>query len=244
MTWSRRRERWAAERANPAIERAPERRQRFSTISDVAVSRLYGPWSWTDETPAGGAAGGGGPTAVDHLGQPLRRDPGRWDDFDPLRDVGFPGEPPFTRGIHKTGYREQPWTIRMFSGFGSVEETNQRYKDLLNAGNNGLTIASTCPPCWATTMTTPRAEGEFGSCGVAGLARSPTWRSCSRAARSTGHHVDDDQQPARRSGPCSRGRGKRGIPRAKLAGTLQNDILKEFIAEKEYIFPPRAPCGW
>ena len=137
VTWSRRRERWAAERANPAIERAPERRQRFSTISDVAVSRLYGPWSWTDETPTGEAPGGGGPTAVDHLGEPLRRERGRWGDFDPLRDVGFPGEPPFTRGIHPTGYRARLWTMRMFAGFGSAEDTNARFQQLLDAGQTG-----------------------------------------------------------------------------------------------------------
>src|SRR3954451_9385631 len=117
MTWQRRREKWAAERLRSAIERAPERRRRFSTVSDVDVDRLYGPWSWTSD--GGGPTGGGAPTAVDHLGEPLRRDPGRWDDFDPLRDVGLPGESPFTRGIHPTGYRSRLWTMRMFAGFGN-----------------------------------------------------------------------------------------------------------------------------
>src|SRR5207253_8268264 len=101
MTWQRRRDKWASERAKSALDGAPERRRRFSTISDVEVDRLYGPWSWSPESGAedeshaenGGSGdegrGGGGPTAVDHRGDPLRRQPGRWDEFDPLRDIGF-----------------------------------------------------------------------------------------------------------------------------------------------------------
>src|SRR5439155_10153556 len=101
---------WQDGRLRPALERAPERQTRFSTISDVDVARLYGPWSWTTPPGSDEGRGGGGPTAGDHLGQPLRKDPGRWDEFDPLRDIGFPGEPPFTRGIHPTGYRGRLWT--------------------------------------------------------------------------------------------------------------------------------------
>ena len=111
MTWSARRRAWEAKRLGPALDRAPERRTRFSTISDTEVERLYGPWSWA---PGGGngsgdsePTGGGGPTAVDQRGERLRPEPGRWDDFDPLRDVGLPGEPPFTRGIHPSGYRSR-----------------------------------------------------------------------------------------------------------------------------------------
>ena len=89
--------------------------------------------------------GGGGPTAVDHLGEPLRRSPGRWDDFDPLRDIGFPGEAPYTRGIHPTGYRSRLWTMRMFAGFGAAEDTNARFKALLDAGQTGLSIAYDMP---------------------------------------------------------------------------------------------------
>src|SRR5947207_854615 len=126
--WSRRRRDWEEQRLNAAVGRAPERRPRFTTISDVEVERLYGPWSWDSHGPDGapgtdgrrGArtapgepAGAGGPTAVDHRGDPLAR--GRWDDFDPARDVGFPGDAPFTRGIHPTGYRGRLWTMRMFA---------------------------------------------------------------------------------------------------------------------------------
>src|SRR5439155_824874 len=86
--------------------------------------RLYGPWSWdkapgADREPAGGA----GPTDVDHHGDGLAS--GRWDGFEPQRDVGFPGEAPYTRGVHPTGYRGRLWTMRMFAGFGAAEGTTQ-----------------------------------------------------------------------------------------------------------------------
>ena len=165
MTWQRQRERWAGERAKPALDRAPERKNRFSTISDVEVGRLYGPWSLSSDDPKD-PAGGGGPTAVDHLGERLRSEPGRWDDFEPLRDVGFPGEPPYTRGIHPTGYRSRLWTMRMFAGFGAAEDTNARFKDLLAAGQTGLSIAYDMPTLYGYDTDQEEAEGEFGTCGV------------------------------------------------------------------------------
>ncbi|HEX7399735.1 MAG TPA: methylmalonyl-CoA mutase family protein, partial [Candidatus Limnocylindrales bacterium] len=137
MTWQARKRAWERERLDPVRARSPERSPRFTTISDVEVARLYGPWDWVPsngEPGAGGAtgadgddttgrdpAGAGGPTAVDHRGDRLRA--GRWDAFDPLRDIGFPGEPPFTRGVHPTGYRGRAWTMRMFAGFGAAEDT-------------------------------------------------------------------------------------------------------------------------
>ena len=159
MTWSRRRERWATERARPALERAPERQRRFSTISDVAIDRLYGPWSWADDGGDRDPPGGGGPTAVDHLGQALRRVPGRWDDFDPLRDIGFPGEPPYTSGVHAAGYRSRLWTMRMFAGFGSAEDTNARFRQLLAAGQTGLSVAFDMPTLYGYDTDDPEAEG-------------------------------------------------------------------------------------
>ena len=92
-----------------------------------------------------GRPGPGGPTAVDHHGDPLREGTGRYADLDPLRDIGLPGEPPFTRGIHPTGYRSRPWTMRMFAGFGSAEDTNVRFRHLLDAGQTGLSIAYDMP---------------------------------------------------------------------------------------------------
>ena len=87
--------------------------------------------------------------------------------MDPVRDVGLPGEPPFTRGIHPTGYRSRPWTMRMFAGFGSAEDTNARFRQLLDAGQTGLSIAYDMPTLYGYDTDDPEAEGEFGTCGVA-----------------------------------------------------------------------------
>jgi len=111
--WAARRRAWQAERLDPALQRAPERRGRFSTISDMPIETLYGPWSLAED--------------------------------DPLRDIGFPGEPPFTRGIHPTGYRSRLWTMRMFAGFGAAEDTNARFRQLLAAGQTGLSVAYDMP---------------------------------------------------------------------------------------------------
>jgi methylmalonyl-CoA mutase N-terminal domain/subunit len=238
MTWQRRRERWATERAQPALERSPERRRQFSTISDVEVARLYGPWSWTPD--AGSApAGGGGPTALDHLGERLRRDPGRWDEFDVLRDVGFPGEPPYTRGIHPTGYRSRLWTMRMFAGFGAAEDTNARFKQLLAAGQTGLSIAYDMPTLYGYDTDSPEAEGEFGTCGVAvsSLADMEVLLDGLPLDRiSTSMTINSPAAPIWAMYIAAA--EKRGFPRAALEGTTQNDILKEFVAQKEFLFPP------
>src|SRR6476620_3898623 len=108
--WANRRRAWRVERLAPATERLPERRERFVTMGDLPVEGLYGPW---DLAPSDGdeATGPGGPTAVDHHGDPLRQGVGRYADADLLRDVGVPGEAPFTRGIHPTGYRSRSWTM-------------------------------------------------------------------------------------------------------------------------------------
>jgi len=119
--WAVRRKAWKVERLDPALARAPERSKHTTTMGEIELEPLYGAWSWSSEATSG-PAGAGGPTAVDHHGDPLPG--GRWDDFDPLRDVGFPGEAPFTRGIHPSGYRSRLWTMRMFAGFGAAEDTN------------------------------------------------------------------------------------------------------------------------
>jgi methylmalonyl-CoA mutase, N-terminal domain len=102
---------------------------------------------------------------------------------------------PFTRGIHPTGYRGRLWTMRMFAGFGTAEDTNERFKYLLAPADRALASPSTCRPSTATTRR-PEALGEFGTCGVA-VSAWPTWRCCSTASRSARHqHLDDDQRPA------------------------------------------------
>jgi len=246
MTWQARKRAWERERLDPARARAPEQSARFTTISDVEVARLYGPWDWT--AGAGGAvtvgeavqrdaAGGGGPTAVDHRGEPLRV--GRWDDFDPLRDIGFPGAPPFTRGIHPTGYRGRAWTMRMFAGFGAAEDTNARFRDLLAAGQTGLSVAFDMPTLYGYDTDDPEAEGEFGTCGVAvsSLADMEVLLDGLPLDRvSTSMTINSPAAPIWAMYIVAA--EKRGVPRAALEGTLQNDILKEFIAQKEYLFPP------
>jgi methylmalonyl-CoA mutase N-terminal domain/subunit len=234
--WAERRQTWAAERLEPTLSRAGERRARFSTISDQEIDRLYGPWSWA-AGPSGEEPGAGGPTEVDHHGDPLRR--GRWDDFDPARDIGLPGAPPFTRGIHPTGYRTRLWTMRMFAGFGAAEDTNARFRQLLAAGQTGLSIAYDMPTLYGYDTDDPEAEGEFGTCGVA---------VCSLADMEVlleGLPLDRVSTSMTINSPAAPiwamyivAAEKSGVPRAALEGTTQNDILKEFVAQKEYLFPP------
>jgi len=152
--WAARRKAWKVERLDPALVRAPERSKHTTTMGEIELEPLYGAWSWSSEATSG-PAGAGGPTAVDHHGDPLPG--GRWDDFDPLRDVGFPGEAPFTRGIHSSGYRSRLWTMRMFAGFGAAEDTNARFRSLLEAGQTGLSIAYDMPTLYGYDHDEPLA---------------------------------------------------------------------------------------
>ncbi len=160
-------------------------------------------------------------------------------DRDYLQDIGLPGEFPYTRGIHPTMYRGKPWTMRMFAGFGTAEETNQRFHYLLDQGQTGLSIAFDLPTLMGYDTDAPEAAGEFGKCGVAisSLADmeillqdiplgkiSTSMTINSPAAVIWAMYIAVAQ--------------KRGIPLEQLRGTIQNDILKEYIAQKEYIFPP------
>ncbi|HJP40895.1 MAG TPA: methylmalonyl-CoA mutase family protein [Dehalococcoidia bacterium] len=174
-------------------------------------------------------------------GRPIDRlyDPTDVDDLEYERDINMPGEYPFTRGVHRTGYRGKPWTIRMFSGFGSVEETNQRYKDLLATGNNGLSVAFDMPTLMGYDHDEPWAQGEFGSCGVAVDSledMSILFADLPLDQISTSMTINSPAPVIWALFIAAA--EKRGIPRAKLAGTLQNDILKEYIAQNEYIYPP------
>jgi methylmalonyl-CoA mutase N-terminal domain/subunit len=244
-SWRERRRGWRDRTLPAARARAPERRVRFSTVSDVEVAELYDPLDWVRP-----GAGGGGPTAVDHLGEPLRTRgappdanpddvPGPWADFDPLRDVGYPGEPPFTRGIHATAYRSRLWTMRMFAGFGAAEDTNDRFKQLLAAGQTGLSIAYDMPTLYGYDTDDHEAEGEFGICGVAvsSLADMEVLLDGLPLDRiSTSMTINSPAAPIWAMYIAAA--EKRGFPRATLEGTLQNDILKEFVAQKEFLFPP------
>lgn len=160
-------------------------------------------------------------------------------ELDSLADLGLPGEYPFTRGIHANGYRGKLWTMRMFAGFGSAEETNARYKYLLSEGNMGLSVAFDLPTLMGYDSDAPEALGEFGKCGVAVSSLQDM------ELLFEGIPLGDVTTSMTINGPAPiiwafyiAAAEKQGVPMEKLQGTLQNDILKEFIAQKEFIFPP------
>ena len=160
--------------------------------------------------------------------------------LDYLEHLGFPGEFPFTRGIHPTLHRSRLWTMRMFAGFGVAEETNQRFKYLLEQGQTGLSIAFDLPTLMGYDTDAPEALGEFGTCGVA---------VCSLKDMEIlldGIPLDKVSTSMTINSPASviwamyiAAAEKQGLRPDQLRGTTQNDILKEYIAQKEYIFPPQ-----
>jgi methylmalonyl-CoA mutase N-terminal domain/subunit len=157
----------------------------------------------------------------------------------PKRDEELPGQFPYTRGIHPSGYRGRMWTMRQFSGFATAEETNRRYKYLLANGQTGLSVAFDMPTLMGQDSDAPTSRGEIGHCGVAidSLADMETLFD--------GIPLADITTSMTINSPAAillcmyiAVAEKQGVPAAKLGGTLQNDILKEFIAQKEFIFPP------
>lgn len=173
--------------------------------------------------------------------QPVGRlyTPADIENTDYLRDIGFPGEFPFTRGVQPTMYRGRLFTMRQFAGFGSAEETNARFKYLLENGQTGLSVAFHLPTLYGYDSDATMAEGEVGKCGVAvdslkdmeilfegipldEVSTSMTINSPAAVLLAMYQVVGE----------------KQGVPPEKLRGTAQNDILKEYIAQKEYIFPP------
>ena len=185
-----------------------ERASRFSTISDLEITRLY--------------------TAEDLAGH------------DPARDLGAPGEFPFTRGIHTTMYRGRLWTMRMFAGFGTAEDTNARFHYLLRQGQTGLSTAFDMPTLMGYDSDHPRSQGEVGREGVAIdsiedmdilLRDLPLDRITTSLTINAPANVLLAMYVAVATA--------RGLRPASLGGTTQTDILKEFIAQKEWIVPPR-----
>jgi methylmalonyl-CoA mutase N-terminal domain/subunit len=186
----------------------PDGSARYSTISNRPINRLY--------TPA-------------DL-------PANWN-YDQY--LGFPGEPPYTRGIHATGYRGKLWTMRQFSGFASPEETNQRYKYLLEHGSGGLSVAFDLPTLMGYDSDHAFSEGEVGKCGVAIDSLEDM------EILFNGINLEKTTVSMTINSPASVlwamylvVAEKQGADWKKVSGTLQNDILKEYIAQKEYIYPP------
>jgi methylmalonyl-CoA mutase N-terminal domain/subunit len=160
-------------------------------------------------------------------------------DLDYAGDLGHPGEYPFTRGIHPSLYRSRPWTMRMFAGFGTAEETNARFRYLFDQGQTGMSIAFDLPTLMGLDTDSPEALGEFGKCGVA-VSSLEDMQILLRDIP-----LDQISTSMTINSPASiiwamyiAAAEKQGVPAAKLRGTTQNDILKEYIAQKEYIFPP------
>jgi len=153
--------------------------------------------------------------------------------------LGYPGEFPYTRGVYPSMYRGQPWTIRQFAGYGTAEETNRRYKFLLAQGQKGLSVAFDMPTLMGYDSDDPLGEGEVGYCGVAidSLEDMETLFDGIRLDQIT-TSMTINSPAAILYAMYIAVAEKEGASLAQLGGTLQNDILKEYIAQKEYIFPP------
>jgi len=161
-------------------------------------------------------------------------------DLDYVKDLGFPGEVPFTRGVHATMYSGRLWTMRMFAGFGTAEQTNKRFKYLLKHGETGLSVALDYPTIMGYDSDHPMSTGEVGQCGVAVSSLKDM------EVLLDGIPLDKVTTSMTINGPASMLLSmyvavgdKQGVPREKLGGTTQNDNLKEFFAQKLCIFPPK-----
>ncbi|MBV8245466.1 MAG: methylmalonyl-CoA mutase family protein [Candidatus Eremiobacteraeota bacterium] len=161
-------------------------------------------------------------------------------DLDLARDLSYPGQYPYTRGIHPNMYRDRLWTMRQFAGFGNAQQTNERYHFLLSQGQMGLSVAFDMPTLMGFDSDAQQARGEVGKCGVAvdSLADMEVLFD--------GIDMGEITTSMTINGPACialaqyvAAAEKKGIPRKALGGTIQADILKEYIAQKEWIFPPR-----
>jgi methylmalonyl-CoA mutase N-terminal domain/subunit len=202
-------------RLTESLKKVPERPVRFTTWSDLEVPLLCTPQD------------------LDRIG------------FDFEKDLGFPGEYPYTRGVQHNMYRGKLWTMRQFAGFSSPEETNQRFKSLLEKGQTGLSTAFDMPTLMGYDCDSPMSLGEVGKCGVSVSSLEDM------ETLFDGIPLDEVTTSMTINGPAIVILAmyyvmaeKRGIPREKVRGTLQNDILKEYIAQKEWLFPiaPAVKC--
>lgn len=199
---------WESNTLRPVLEKHPERKANFQTVSLEEIKPLYSP------------------ADVDQI------------DFN--RDISFPGHFPYTRGIHPTGYRGKLWTMRQFAGFSTPEETNARFKYLLAQGQNGVSVAYDLPTLMGYDADSLLSEGEVGKCGVAVSSLADMEVLFHEIPL---EHVTVSQTI---NAPASVLLAmylvvaeKQGADWKKISGTLQNDILKEYIAQKEWIYPIR-----
>ena len=200
--------RWEQETLKPFLEKNPERKKKFVTVSNEEVQRLYSA--------------------------------GDLENFDPTNDLGAPGQYPYTRGIHPTMYRGRLWTMRQFAGFGTAQETNQRFKYLLEHGQTGLSTAFDMPTLMGYDSDHPMSCGEVGVEGVAvdTLRDMEVLFDGIRLDEVSTSFTINPSAPVIFAMYVALADAQ-GVPRAKLRGTIQNDMLKEFIAQKEWVIHPR-----
>jgi len=195
------------ERLDPVLDRHGERRDRFATVSNMDVDRLYTPNDVADL------------------------------DFD--EDLGFPGEPPFTRGVYPTMYRGRTWTMRQFAGFGTAEETNDRFHYLIDEGQTGLSTAFDMPTLMGIDSDHRMSNGEVGKEGVAvDTLRDMEilFEGIDLGEVSTSFTINPSAVVIYAMYLALA--DKKGVDREQIRGTLQNDMFKEFIAQKEWVVPP------
>jgi methylmalonyl-CoA mutase N-terminal domain/subunit len=206
--------RWERETVEPFIARTPERKPRFTTMAGLPVDRLYAPAAL----------------------QPGQHEGPEWRYAERL---GYPGQFPFTRGVYPTMYRGRLWTMRMFAGFGRPEDTNRRFKFLLDQGQTGLSTAFDMPSLMGYDADHPRARGEVGREGVSVSTLEDMERlfdgiPLDRVTTSMTINCTASVILAMYLAVAER----QGVPWTRVDGTIQNDMLKEFSAQKEWICPP------
>jgi methylmalonyl-CoA mutase, N-terminal domain len=202
-------ERWRSTTRARALKSAPERRDRFVTSSDLEIADVY--------TAADLATAG----------------------FDPRRDLGMPGEPPFTRGVQATMYRSRFWTMRQYAGFATAVETNRRFRYLLEQGQTGLSVAFDLPTQMGYDSDAPEAEGEVGRVGVpiSSLADMEVLLDGLPLGEVSTSMTINSTAPILLALYVAAAE-KHGVTRDRIGGTTQNDILKEYIARGTWIYPP------
>lgn len=202
------RKKWEDE-VRKGLEKRPEQKESFSTVSDLEIERIYGPEDIKDM------------------------------DFE--RDISYPGQFPYLRGNQVTGYRGRYWTFRMFSGMGSAKDTNERWHLLLKQGQTGLSTAFDFPTLMGYDTDDPKARGECGKCGVAIDTLEDFMQLVDEIPmdRITTSMTINPPASVLWAMYCAAADIK-GVPLNKIGGTIQNDMLKEFIAQKTFMCPPKA----
>ena len=207
---SKDKQQWLEETLRPAVERYPERRENFETDSGLSIDSLYSPENMASRS------------------------------HDYAEDIGYPGEFPYTRGVQPSAYRGRVWTMRQYSGYATAEDTNRRYRYLLEQGQTGLSVAFDLPTQIGYDSDHPLAKGEVGKVGVP---------ICSLEDMETlfaGIPLDKVSTSMTINATASlllcfyiAAAGRQGVSPERVSGTIQNDILKEYIARGTYAYPPR-----